>query len=46
MAVSGSEVAVAIVNGLLLVCGIGGFIIFLLVLLKLNKALDIWLKQI
>ena len=34
-----------ILNFSLLILGIGGFIMFVIVLFKLNKALNIWLEK-
>ena len=41
----GAMVGVSIINILLLLAGIAGFVLFLIVLFKLNKALDIWLER-
>lgn len=34
-----------VINTLMLIAVIAGFVLFIIVLLKLNKALDIWLEQ-
>ena len=38
-------VGVQILNILLLVLGVAGFVLLVMVLLKLNKALSIWLEK-
>jgi hypothetical protein len=42
---SGIMVGLQFLNAVFILCGSAGFILFVLVLLKLNKALTIWLKQ-
>jgi len=39
------DVIVLIINLLLVLIGAGGFVLFIMVLLKLNRALDIWLHN-
>jgi len=41
----GAMVGVQIINIIFLLAGIAGFVLFLTVLLKLNKAFNIWLEQ-
>ena len=36
---------VQIINLLLVLVGAGGLVLFIMVLLKLNRALDIWLRN-
>jgi len=42
---TGIQIGVSIFNLILLAGGIAGFALFIVVLLKLNKALNIWLKN-
>jgi len=39
------QIGVVLLNILLLSGGIAGFIFFIIVLFKINKALNIWLKK-
>lgn len=41
----GKMILLVLINFVLIASGIAGFILLCLVLLKLNKALNIWLKQ-
>ena len=41
----GLMIGVQIINVLLLLGGLAGFVLFVMVLFKLNKALNIWLEQ-
>jgi len=41
----GAMFGISVINILFLLAGIAGFVLFLMVLFKLNKALDIWLEQ-
>ena len=42
---TGIQIGFSIINTVLLLGGIAGFVLFIIVLVKINKALDIWLEK-
>ena len=42
---TGFQIGLSILNLIIIAGGIAGFVLFIIVLLKLNKALTIWLEN-